>query len=95
MEVILFFGWRRVIITTNAGFGDMTYFAITLVVLFVGILVLYFLAEFIPFLRPAYCRVLPWHSPRPENTGFDGCSVHAKCRWCGYEGMIDSQGNLF
>jgi len=27
--------------------------------------------------------------------GFDGCSVHAKCKWCGYEGMIDSQGNLF
>jgi hypothetical protein len=20
---------------------------------------------------------------------------YAKCQWCGYEGMIDSQGNLF
>ena len=30
-----------------------------------------------------------------EPTGFDGCSVHARCRYCGYEGMIDSQGNLF
>jgi hypothetical protein len=37
-----------------------------------------------------------WHSyPRFINTGFDGCSVHAKCRWCGYEGMVDSGGNLF
>ena len=26
---------------------------------------------------------------------FDGCSEHGKCKWCGYEGMIDSQGNLF
>jgi len=21
--------------------------------------------------------------------------TYAKCRWCGYEGQIDSQGNLF
>lgn len=27
--------------------------------------------------------------------GFDGCSAKAKCDWCGFEGMIDSQGNLF
>jgi len=26
---------------------------------------------------------------------FDGCSAHARCRYCGEEGMIDSQGNLF
>jgi hypothetical protein len=26
---------------------------------------------------------------------FDGCSIHARCRWCGGVGMIDSQGNLF
>ena len=25
----------------------------------------------------------------------DGCSNHSKCKWCGYEGMVDSQGNLF
>lgn len=25
----------------------------------------------------------------------DGCSDHARCRYCGYKGMIDSQGNLF
>ena len=30
-----------------------------------------------------------------ETTGFDGCSTHAKCRWCGYKGLVDSQGNLF
>lgn len=25
----------------------------------------------------------------------DGASVHAICNLCGYEGMVDSQGNLF
>ena len=43
------------------------------------------------------CKVLRWHSIFVgfQHLGFDGCSVHAKCRWCGYKGMIDSQGNLF
>lgn len=37
-----------------------------------------------------------WHSVNGfEHTFHDGCSQHAKCRWCGYEGMIDGQGNLF
>lgn len=38
-----------------------------------------------------------WHSIFSgfKTTGFDGCSTHAKCKWCGYEGLIDSQGNLF
>ena len=38
-----------------------------------------------------------WHSwPIGfSQTGFDGASIHACCQWGGYEGMIDSQGNLF
>ena len=37
-----------------------------------------------------------WHShSRFIVNGFDGCSIHATCRWCGYKGMIDGQGNLF
>ena len=70
---------------------------IVMIAAFVLLGVFYFLAELKLFarLRPIYCKVLPWHSPRPEQTSFDGCSVHARCRWCGYEGMIDSQGNLF
>ena len=35
-----------------------------------------------------------WHGTRTY-TSHDGCSQHAICNWCGYEGMIDSQGNLF
>ncbi len=40
---------------------------------------------------------LGWHSPWREWVFVrdDGCSVHARCPWCGYEGMIDSQGDLF
>jgi hypothetical protein len=42
------------------------------------------------------CHVMPWHSyPDFEHISNDGCSDHARCKWCGYEGMIDSQGNLF
>ena len=26
---------------------------------------------------------------------FDGASAHCTCKWCGYKGMVDSQGNLF
>jgi hypothetical protein len=38
-----------------------------------------------------------WHSPafRWKRTRHDGVSQHAVCPWCNYEGMIDSQGNLF
>jgi hypothetical protein len=45
--------------------------------------------------RKVACKI-GWHSfPHFNKTGFDGCSVHAKCKWCGYEGMVDGQGNLF
>ncbi len=37
---------------------------------------------------------LPGWSPW-EDTSFDGASTHARCRLCGFTGMIDSQGNLF
>lgn len=41
-----------------------------------------------------FCCWIGWHGKR-DYTGFDGASAHARCKWCGYEGMIDSQGNLF
>ncbi len=54
-----------------------------------------------------FCCWIGWHS---IFAGFDGPHipdpfpssedplhflVFARCRWCGYEGQIDSQGNLF
>lgn len=44
-------------------------------------------------LRNFMC-IIGWHGP-VESKSFDGISIHSKCMWCGYEGMIDSQGNLF
>ena len=48
------------------------------------------------------CCKIGWHS---IFVGFDRIRhstkdplrflVFAKCKWCGYEGQIDSQGNLF
>lgn len=44
-----------------------------------------------------------WHS-HPEFANYRQLSspndplkflVFAECRWCGYQGMLDSQGNLF
>jgi hypothetical protein len=38
-----------------------------------------------------------WHSISVgyETVEHYGCSMHEKCSWCGYEGRVDSQGNLF
>ncbi len=38
---------------------------------------------------------MKWHSFGYDYQYFDGTSAHAKCKWCNYEGMVDSQGNLF
>ena len=34
-----------------------------------------------------------WHSPPSKWEAVD--DVHCKCPWCGYVGLVDSQGNLF
>jgi len=47
-------------------------------------------------MKKFFCRI-GWHSIFVgfDPVEFDGCSVHARCRWCGGVGMVDSQGNLF
>ena len=41
------------------------------------------------------CRKLAWHPQRyREALAFTGIS-HARCGRCGFEGLVDSQGNLF
>ena len=49
-------------------------------------------------IRIWFCKHLGWHSPidlhkLPEDPL--QFLIFAKCKWCGYEGQIDSQGNLF
>ena len=41
-----------------------------------------------------YHNVLEWHLPNEEQ-GFDGCSIHSTCKFCGKDIMQDSQGNWF
>lgn len=54
----------------------------------------FLLAYMVGWRKNFWCRI-GWHSHGYDATEFDGCSVHARCKWCGYEGLIDSQGNLF
>lgn len=51
-------------------------------------------------MKKLFCKIR-WHCFLPFFTSHwiflenDGASDHYRCSWCGYEGMIDSQGNLF
>ena len=48
------------------------------------------------WVRLVLCEILGWHRPEyAHSSWFDGLNVHARCRRCGYHGLIDSQGNLF
>lgn len=43
-------------------------------------------------IKKLFCKI-NWHS-----FSYDapiGNQSHYKCKWCGYEGLVDSQGNLF
>ena len=46
------------------------------------------------------CR-LGWHSwivgyeYLPPQCPLDVVNIHARCKWCHYEGILDSQGGLF
>ena len=42
-----------------------------------------------------YHDVLVWHQPDNSPQWSDGCSTHAKCKWCGENITQDSQGNWF
>ena len=56
----------------------------------------YLLANRVKFLRKFYCKI-GWHCHMGDYqpVKFDGASAHCKCKWCGYVGIVDSQGNLF
>lgn len=41
-----------------------------------------------------FCKI-GWHSFSYDYVYRDEVNVHAKCKWCGKEGLVDSQGNLF
>lgn len=57
---------------------------------------LYLVADYLPFMQKFYCKI-GWHCHQKDYQYdyFDGASDHCTCKWCGYKGMVDSQGNLF
>jgi hypothetical protein len=51
-------------------------------------------------IRLWFCKYLGWHSIAKETLHYNHddplhFQQYARCRICGFEGMIDSQGNLF
>ena len=49
------------------------------------------------WIKKIFCNI-GWHSfscDIAEYDGYHGISNKYKCKWCGYIGMVDSQGNLF
>ena len=46
-----------------------------------------------------FCRIglhsFPVGYDLVEHDGYHGIANKYKCKWCGYIGMVDSQGNLF
>lgn len=76
----------------------MTLYIIILIIL--GLIILcfstYFIADYFKILQKIFCKI-GWHCHKKDYIyqSFDGASVHCKCKWCGYNGMVDSQGNLF
>lgn len=53
----------------------------------------------IKFLEKFFCKI-GWHSHSYDNAHHSDKDplnflVFAKCKWCTYEGQVDSQGNLF
>lgn len=59
-------------------------------------MLLYAIADRIKFLQKFYCKI-GWHCHMKDYQFdySDGASAHCTCKWCGYQGMVDSQGNLF
>ena len=69
------------------------------IAVFAGLLVLLYLPAILYF-KLGWCRawfhdVLGWHQPDDSPQWSDGCSTHARCKWCGDDIMQDSQGNWF
>lgn len=49
------------------------------------------------WIKKFFCKI-GWHSfgyDLVEHDGYHGIINMYKCKWCGYVGMVDSQGNLF
>lgn len=66
--------------------------SIYLAILAVLLFGLYFIADFIKPLQKLYCKI-GWHCHMKDYKATDDGEF--ECKWCGYKGLVDSQGNLF
>lgn len=69
----------------------MIYFVLFLILFYVPP-ILYFK---LGWLKLWFHDVLGWHMPDDSPQWSDGCSTHAKCKFCNKDIMQDSQGNWF
>lgn len=69
------------------------------VICFFAAIAVFGAAPIMYFKKGWFCKwfhdALGWHQPDNSPQWSDGCSLHAKCKWCGMEIMQDSQGNWF
>jgi hypothetical protein len=45
------------------------------------------------WIKKMLCRI-GWHSLNYEIIHYDGRETHVRCKWCGYEGVLSSEGNI-
>ena len=59
-------------------------------------IILYPFANYIKPIQKFYCEIIEWHchSKDYQFLSANVVNTHCKCKWCGYEGIVDSQGNL-
>ena len=74
----------------------MIYFAYTLLGLLIAFMSTVLLYLKTGLFKSFYHDILGWHKPKnDDDSSFDGCSFHNKCKYCGKEILQDSQGNWF
>lgn len=69
---------------------------ITLSIIVIGVIggVIYLISNGLIF-NWFYHDILKWHLPDYNSLEFDGCNLHAHCKFCNKEITMDSQGNWF
>ena len=73
--------------------------AIKVMICFVLFLIVFYAPPILYFnlgwFKSWFHDVLSWHIPDNSPQWSDGCSAHAKCKFCNADIMQDSQGNWF
>lgn len=76
---------------------NLVLLACVLLIIIISMTLIWTCTQWRPYFIVHICHdIMLWHEPDRDNGyEFDGCSLHAKCKWCGKDIMQDSQGNWF